>query len=135
MKKLAPIIPLVMAAGILAALAVAGQSNIPSSVSIDTGATLATTTSPSRNFFIAGHVESPKAKCVPNRTVKVQGFYGTDTTPQPFDTARTGSHGGWSALGPGKHAGDSIEAARATLKPKVVGARVCSGDVAGIAKR
>jgi hypothetical protein len=131
LKKLAPILPLFAAAGIVAAIAVAGPSNIPSSVSIDTGATLATTTSPSRNFFIGGHVESAKAKCLPKRTVKIRAFYGTDTTPQPFDTARTGTHGGYNGIGPSKHGVDNIEAAKAILKPKKVGAKTCSGDTAG----
>jgi hypothetical protein len=131
-KKLAPILPLVGALGILAALAVAGPSNVPSSVSVDTGGTLATVTSPNRDFFIGGHVESEKAKCLPKRTVKIRGFYGTDTTPRPFDTARTGSHGGYNGIGPSKHGVDSISAATATLKPRKVGAKVCSGDTAGI---
>jgi hypothetical protein len=127
-KKLAPILPLVAAMGIVAAITVAGPSKIPSSVSIDTSGTLATTTSPSRTVFIGGHVESPKAKCLPKRTVKIQGFYGTDTTARPFDTARTGSHGGYNGIGPRKHNGDQIEGAKATLKPRKVGSKICGGD-------
>jgi hypothetical protein len=132
MKRLAPILPLVGALGIVAALAVAGPSNIPSSVSFDTAGTLATTAPHSRNFFIGGHVESEKAKCISKRTVKIQGFYGMDTTPQPFDTARTGSHGGYNGIGPSKRNGNDIEGARTILKPRKVGAKICSGDTADI---
>ncbi len=132
MKKLAPILPAVLAAGILAGLAVAGGSNVPSSVSIDTGGTLATTTSPSRNFFIGGHVESGNVKCLPNRKVKLRAFYETESGSQPFDTARTGSHGAYSGIGPSQHAGNGIAAAKATLKPRKIGKKTCSGDTAGI---
>ena len=60
--------------------------------------------------------------------MKIQGFYGTDTTPRPFDTARTGSHGGYNGIGPRKHDGDRIEGARLTLKPRKIDAKVCGGD-------
>jgi hypothetical protein len=123
MKKLAPLLPGVVAAGILAALAIAGSSTIPSTVNIDTGDTVTDPVSTDRDFAIAGHVGSPKARCLAKRTVKLRGIYDTETTKQPFDTARTGTHGGFNGIGPSHHSGNLIAGAKAVVPAKNIGTK------------
>jgi hypothetical protein len=120
MKKLAPLLPLVVAAGILAALAVAGGP-IPTTVTVDTGGTIMDPVSADRDFGVAGHVESPNAKCLNNRTVTIRGLYATETKPHPFDIARTGRHGGFNGVGPSEHNSNTIGNATAKVPPKKIG--------------
>ena len=121
MKKLAPAIPVIAAAGILAALAVAGNSNVPTTISIDTNGSI--TQGTDTNLFIAGRVASSNPKCLPNRKLNVKGIYDTETTKRPFDTAVTSGRGGYNAIGPQKHAGHDITAAQLSVKPKDIGTK------------
>jgi hypothetical protein len=134
MKKLGAILPVFVALGILAALAVAGNSNVPSSLSVDTSGSITAGTDTS--IYIAGHVESKKNRCLPNRRVKVTGKYDTESVKRPFDVARTSGLGGYDAIGPNKHAGNDITSAQLTLKPKVIGPKhhrkTCGGDQSSI---
>ncbi len=121
MKKLAPAIPVIAAAGILAALAVAGNSNVPTTISIDRDGAI--TQGTDTNVFIVGRVASSNPKCLPNRRVKVKGLYDTETKKQPFDTAVTSGRGGYNAIGPQKHAGHDITAAQLSVVPKDIGTK------------
>jgi len=121
-RKLTAFIPIAVAAGILAGLAIAGNSTIPTTVSFDTVGT-DSSAPPDRDFNIAGHVGSSKLKCLANRIVTITAGYENETTTHPFDVARSGLHGGFAGFGPSKHNGNDIAAAKFVVKPKQIGTK------------
>lgn len=134
MRKLAALLPIVIAVGIVAALAVAGSS-VPSTVTIDTRGAVTDPASTNLDYGIAGRVDSAKAQCISNRTVRLLGVYFGEPKAHPFDTARTGSHGGFNGIGPSTHNGNTLTGASAVLEPKRIGSRKhpkkCTGDEFG----
>jgi hypothetical protein len=121
-RKVIAFLPVAVAAGVLAGLAIAGSSTVPTTVSFDTVGT-DSSAPPDRDFNLAGHVGSAKLKCLANRIVTITAGYDNETTSHPFDVARSGLHGGFAGFGPSKHNGNEIASARAVVKAKQIGTR------------
>jgi hypothetical protein len=126
MKRLAALFA-VAGLMVFASGALAGSS-IKSTVLFDHSETAAD--DPSLELLV-GHVESPSAKCLKNRTVKIIAFYGSPE-PVPFDTAKTGTNGAFSGAGPAESGGQNIGGAKLKLAPKSIGTKkhpkTCEGD-------
>src|SRR4051794_5843390 len=59
----------------------------------------------SRSIFV-GHVESPSAKCVKNRKIKVTFIF--TMTDYVSDHVRSGQKGGFAGIGPNTHNGNPL---------------------------
>jgi hypothetical protein len=102
----------------LAASAFAAPPSHPGEVILDGSGLLRD--DPNR-AFVAAHVESPKAKCERNRTIKVSFEYGFTGDFRLVDVAKSGRSGAFAAEGRASRGGDSLQEVDFKLKRKVVG--------------
>jgi hypothetical protein len=86
----------------------------------------------SNREFIVGHVESPSAKCVANRTVKIFFSYENDPDSRLVDIAKSGRTGTFAGQGPARHNGEAVVLWQFVLKQRNVGSKhhrqVCDGS-------
>jgi hypothetical protein len=75
---------------------------------------------PEEICLYSGYIVSPKAKCVPNRKVKMFALVGMPATPELVDVGRTSKEGGFGGLGKPS----DVSAAKFKVVKKTIG----SGD-------
>ena len=114
---------------VLSTLAMAGLGSVPASAG---GGSFPTTfgdtqvscgiehPSPEEMCLYGGYIQSPRAKCVPNRTVKMFALVGVAGTPQLVDVGKTSREGAFGGIG----RPSDVSAAKFRVLRKTIG----SGD-------
>jgi hypothetical protein len=101
MRKLAlaTALPVVVIAGLLAAPASAGGGSFPTTFG-DVGVSCGIDPpNPVDICLYSGYIDSPRAKCIPNRKVKMFALVGVSGDPELVDVGTTSKKGAFGGLG------------------------------------
>jgi hypothetical protein len=122
MRKLvlATALPVVAIAGLLASPASAGGGSFPTTFG-DVGVNCGIDPpNPQDICLYSGYIDSPRARCIPNRKVKMFALVGVQGNPELVDVGTTSRKGGFGGLG----RPSDVSAAKFKVLKRVLG----SGD-------
>jgi hypothetical protein len=122
MRKLVltTVLPVIAIAGLFTAPAIAGGGSFPTQFG-DVGVSCGIDPpNPEDTCLYSGYIESPKAKCIPNRRVKMFALVGMAGNPELVDVSKTSKKGAFAGLG----RPSDVSAAKFKVTKRVIG----SGD-------